>query len=494
MFKFFFFLLTSLQLIHNQLTEYKIATEVEDTIETNKYYMLALDATELTPNSTLVIYIKPSNNYEQFSDPDLYASVKNYHPNSYFTSEWRSTNLGRDIITIPGSELQDQSHIYVGITCSKVCKYSLRIVYQSIVELDLGANSVIHFGNDTSYVLQYVHRPESPPLAELYSIGTKYSDFQIKVYYMVGDGLNHELSVYTTWTGGFSSLIDTGVYFDCPKCYFKIVITSKAYNIVQLGLRSANVTDTLSLGKKTFGSLLQGMMDCYFFNETLAERKSNKFIFYGNSYRNTVNLSIRTSSDLSTIQHSIIPTNPFNFALTVQFKHEELMGKYLCLAGDDSYNFNSYMFTMLRIEDIENFGEFTLYSGIMQQGYLPPGQAVSYLLHTNTVDNFKSMAMNLQVNKGKPVMYGIFCTDIQCRFSGSTLKNEVNLIQTPLINGEYNLQVTPDMNRCNMVPDVCHTVMVVYCDGSVECEYHVTMTIERGELYLPERYGYVLII
>jgi hypothetical protein len=488
MFKFLF-LLAFLYFINCQLSEYTIGNEIEESTTTNKYYMVALDQQTLQ-NNTLVIYIKPSDDYEGYSDPDLYASTKNYYPNTYATSEWRSTYLSNDIITIPSSELNG-THLYIGIVCPNTCKYIIKIEYQDEVEVFLGTGMLINLGNDTNAVLRYAHKPESSKIVELFSISSNNSDFEIKVSYYVGDWLNHDLFVYTTWMNGYSSIIDTGIYLDCPSCYFKIIVTGKPQNRVILGLRSANSTAKLSPIRSYFGSLLGNMMDCYLFNETRLEGSSDNFIFHGTSYRNYVSLSVR-SSDLPTPTH-IVTSKAFNYALTARFTYDEIYGKYLCLSGEEkSFNFNSYKFLIFREDNIEELYAFYIFSGITQQGFLLSGKATSYRFYT-TIDSYKSITMNLEVNKGNPVMYAYFCNAIRCKFSGQTIKDEVNLIKSPNVNGEYHLQIASETNRCNSLPGSCHTEMVVHCDSTEECEYHVTMTLEKDELYVLERYNYLTV-
>jgi hypothetical protein len=484
MFKYLFLLACFLEIVFSQLTDYIVGTEIEESVDGNKYYQIALDQDTLSQNNTLVIYVKPSDNYEGFSDPDLYASVKNYYPNTFYNAEWRSTSLGRDIITIPSSELSNSTSVYIGVVCTKQCKYVFKAEYQKEIELHLNTAGFINFGNETDKVLRYYQQPGSK-VVEFYSMGTQSSDYKVKISYVIGDSMNHDIPAYTTWIGGYSALIDTDLYPTCPKCYVKFVITTKPFSAVMFGLRDANVTKPLKVNDNVFGSILNDMMDCYLFNETRAEGQSNNFIFYANSYRNYVNLTLRAGD---TRPESIKANYGFNYALTTKFTYEELQGNYLCLSADPhTPNFNSYIFTLFREDSIEEIGEFTLYSGVQQQGYQLGGKAVTYALPTNTIDSFKSMSMNLKVSKGNPIMYGYFCTEEECRFSGQTIKNEVNLIQTSKVNQEYSLQVTPEMNKCSTRPENCHAMMIVYCEGTEECEYHVTMTIQKGELQLAER-------
>jgi hypothetical protein len=480
----FLFLFYFLKTILAQQNPYTVGDVVDETITENRYYMITLDHENISPDNSLVIYIKPTDNYEEFSDPDLYISTKNYYPKTYYESEWRSTHYGRDIITIPTTELRNSTNLYIGITCEKKCKYEFRVEYQRYIEIMVNTMGVVYFGNETSVVLRYVHNNQTSPTIEIFSAGTRHSDYKMQTHYVVGDGVNQEIRSFTSWAGGYSTLVDTKTYFDCEKCYFQIIITSLPYSKIMIGVREANVTDSLVLNKNYFGSLRENIMDCYKFTEKQYDDKTNNFIFFGNSFRNFVDLSIRKSDDLSKSLKDI----SFEYDLTMKFTYEDLAGNSLCITPDSNFFFyNSYSFIFFREDNIEEIGDFKLFSGVMQKGYLPGMKVITYSLWSDTLDTFKSITLYLKSKKGNPKMYGFFCTNAPCSFNNSTVRNEVNLLQTTAINDEYNLVITPDMNKCNTLPEFCHIQMVVLCDSTEECEYHVSMTIQKDHLFLGEK-------
>jgi hypothetical protein len=469
-----------------QLYEYTLGTEIEETIDTTKFYTMTLDHKK-NINSTLVIYLRPTNDYDEFSDPDIYVSLKNYYPKSIYNSEWHSTNVGRDIVTIPTAELVNSTNIYIGIECkTKKCKYEFKAEYQAEVALYLRNVIYTNFGNDTSMVFKYTHRANTSQLVEVFSIGSRMSDYQMKVYYVAGDGIEKNIQSFTTWEGGYSALIDTHVYFDCPECYFKIVMTGTPHSKFMVGTKQANETHTLHTRVKHFGSLHGDIIDCYDFNETKKEGQSNNFVFIGNSLRNSITLRLKPIGKAVSAADLI---NEFEYSLTKKFTYDELVDKAICLtSGKASAFFNSYVFTFIREENIEELGDISVFSGITQKGYLPPNKVLTYTLwDDDDMDNYKSMAMNLQVTKGNPVMYAYYCTDINCSFNYETVNTNVNLVKTPLVNGEYYLQILSQHNKCLFILDNCHTVMVVHCEGDQECEYNVSITVQKDELFLAEK-------
>jgi|LauGreDrversion4_2_1035121.scaffolds.fasta_scaffold208044_2 hypothetical protein len=74
--KSFFFILLSLcfNYILSQLNDIKIGEIIEDTTSKKKFYRA-----ELTNRTAdyLVIYVEPSDDYEKYSDPDVFVSQVN---------------------------------------------------------------------------------------------------------------------------------------------------------------------------------------------------------------------------------------------------------------------------------------------------------------------------------------------------------------------------------------------------------------------------------
>jgi hypothetical protein len=484
MIKIFFILFYFLKTTFTQQNSYNIGDVVDETITENKYYMIDLDQSQISSDNSLVIYIKPTDNYEEFSDPDLYVSSLNYYPHTYYESEWRSTHFGRDILAIPTTELRNSTKLYIGIVCERKCRYEFKVEYQRYIEIIANTMGIVYIGSETSVVLKYAHHNDTSKIFEIYSAGNRHSDYKMETHYIAGDNSDREIKSFTSWAGGYSAIVDTEVYSDCDKCYFHVVLTSLPYSKIIVGMRDANVTQSLVLNKNYFGSLRENIIDCYKFTEKQLDDKSNNFIFFANSFRNFVNLSIRNVDDRTTS----LKDYSFEYDLTIKFTYDELVNNTLCLTPDSNFfSTNSYSFIFFREDDIEDIGDFKLFSGVMQKGYLPAYKVITYSLWSDTVDSFKSMKLYLKSLKGNSVMYGYFCSNDPCSFNNSTIRIDANLLKTTPITDEYNLVISPDSNKCNTLPEFCHVQMVILCDSEVECEYHLSMTIEKDHLFLAEK-------
>ncbi len=60
-----------IKLISSQITELKVGQELEDTIKNYRAYKIDLSDKE---SDYLVLTVQPKDNFEKFSDPDMYVS------------------------------------------------------------------------------------------------------------------------------------------------------------------------------------------------------------------------------------------------------------------------------------------------------------------------------------------------------------------------------------------------------------------------------------
>jgi len=72
--KYILLLATLFNFVYSNLTNFKIGEIVEENITNNKFYRI-----ELTDRlkEYLIINVKPSDNYEKYSDPDIFVSQVN---------------------------------------------------------------------------------------------------------------------------------------------------------------------------------------------------------------------------------------------------------------------------------------------------------------------------------------------------------------------------------------------------------------------------------
>src|SRR5690606_21459078 len=96
---------------------------------------------------------------------------------------------------------------------------------------------------------------------------------------------------------------------------------------ILIGLREANSTSELRLNHNNFGSLEEGMVDCYKFTENKREG-NNDYIFYGNTFRNSITMYVVDNPQ--NLKNPIVNA-VFDYDTTLKLSYEQLENRYLCL-------------------------------------------------------------------------------------------------------------------------------------------------------------------
>ena len=92
---------------------------------------------------------------DRFSDPDLFISQQNTHPDSPGNSEIMCASNGGDACTVPRSKLNENSWVYAGVVCKSNCAFR---VYPSIlgkIELKNNREERLDFRDNESKLFKF---------------------------------------------------------------------------------------------------------------------------------------------------------------------------------------------------------------------------------------------------------------------------------------------------------------------------------------------------
>jgi hypothetical protein len=210
-------------------------------------------------------------------------------------------------------------------------------------------------------------------------------------------------------------------YYPCPKCHFRLDVTSLKQSFIRVGARSVDNTKTLALNKIYLGSLQPTHKDCYEVPITIKEDKSTRYVINIYSFLKNVKLSIRDS--VTTFKPA--EYNITNDLILVRQKNE-IQKKVFCFTSLLPDRMTSYHFSISREEDLEKNQLYNfLPSGLSFSGFLPPGNVTTYK-HWRSDIHGSDMNIILKVNKGNPELYAYVCRDFkQCQFNQTRVKNEL---------------------------------------------------------------------
>lgn len=350
------------------------------------------------------------------------------------------------MLAIPVADLMNSTYVYIGVVCPDICEYKIKADYESTINIIMDNTAMMRLTNtSTTKVFTFKHQNNSR-FFEIYGFGYP-SDFQMDIRYVVGQKTENSVNTQASWYSGYSAIVDTDIYYDCDKCYYKIIVTGDVGVYALIGVRNVNITSELKTEEHVFGSLLTDMSDCYLFG---ANHPLGDYILNGNSYHDTITFAIKSKRE------EAVPVKSYSFKQNIVLKlnSEELKNKYLCVETVGGYSIASYMFILIKEEKMQNYqGKFVLFHGVPLQGYLMGGQVTTYSLFGNSVSG--NVNIGLQVYSGNPVLYSYFCvTSQECFFDQQKIGiYQDRLIKTSKVGDHYNINIPPEANQCtNLKP------------------------------------------
>ena len=92
------------------------------------YYKLTIPEDIKPSKQNLIITISQDEYIKKYSDPDLYISKTEEKP-SFYSSTWRSSKIGSDIISINSNEVYTNETFYISVYCFEKCDYIINVFF-----------------------------------------------------------------------------------------------------------------------------------------------------------------------------------------------------------------------------------------------------------------------------------------------------------------------------------------------------------------------------
>lgn len=469
----------------------------------------------------IIINVKPYNNYENYSDPDIFISKSNAYVSNVEQADYFSANKGEDMIAINRNDLNDTERLFIAIRCSDgFCMYNLSVYTEDYVQLKPDTEYKINLYNRTNKIFHYQHDSNLSNKFEIYAMTGNLEDVTMKVSFVFGKNTSNPIVTKVAWINHYSTIVDTTDMFDCPKCHYKVEIMAHKESFMYIGVRIPNKVKTLEIGTYYRGTLQDEDKECF----SLENLKLNSsYIMQTTSLYNTAIVSFGPTTDTNTDANSL-----FSYLIEQEFVNKININdnfKYVCISifkkPFSEYNHmygtdTPFTFIIYNLDDLESRQKYNfLVNGISSQGYLPENGVTSYK-HWRYEASSSSINLNLKVIKGNPVLYGYVCMNLDSCYFNQTkteffAKNN-NFFSTSRVNDEYNVNIPNERNSChNQMTNgewknqMCSAVAVVYCqpcisiscsidrnnsetkDSAGECIYTVTMHTSEEFYFLKPR-------
>ena len=119
------------------------------------FFKITLPA-EVDKNGTLVFVLEPSTYLDRLndivSDPNLYISIDESHPNE-LKHTWASKRFGSEVISIGGAYINPFQYFYIGVHCVEKCNYCLTITH--VKNIPLVGSKIYSFTLEEKTVMKF---------------------------------------------------------------------------------------------------------------------------------------------------------------------------------------------------------------------------------------------------------------------------------------------------------------------------------------------------
>jgi hypothetical protein len=286
--------------------------------------------------------------------------------------------------------------------------------------------------------------------------------------------------------------------FLCSDCYFRIEVSVTRDSIVIIGVNLKNVVSQLSLEGVAGGTIMQKQdVDCYDIQNKLQSGQqqipSDKTPYIIQAYSFLEHAHIFITDKFNNTENMI--SYKFQKDIVIKVYYMELKNKLICVSP--SIGQTSYTFSLLREDEIEKYQRYNfLINGMSIYGYLPGNNVTTYK-HMKMDMASNNLNLNLKVVKGNPVLFAYVCKDYNdCIFEKNrveTYNKTGSLLASSKVNNNYHINIPNEVNACYLKSkesgkdSSCVTLAIVYCQGSTECEYLISMNFDNDAALLQEK-------
>lgn len=286
--------------------------------------------------------------------------------------------------------------------------------------------------------------------------------------------------------------------FLCSDCFFRIEVSVTRDSLVIIGVNLKNIVSQLSLEGVAGGTLMQSQdVDCYDIqNKLLSGQKqipsdSTPYIIQAYSFLEHANIFITDKFNNTQNMQSY----KFQKDIVIKLYYMQLKNKLICVSP--SIDKTSYTFLLIREDEIEKYQRYNfLINGMSIYGYLPGNNVTTYK-HMKMDMASNNLNLNLKVVKGNPVLFGYICNNYNdCNFDKGKVEvyNKTgHTFASSKVNNNYHINIPNEINACYLKSkesgkeSSCFTIAIVYCQGSEECEYLISMNFDNDPVLLQEK-------
>ena len=472
------------------------------------YYKLTIPEDIKPSKQNLIITISQDEYIKKYSDPDLYISKTEEKP-SFYSSTWRSSKIGSDIISINSNEVYTNETFYISVYCFEKCDYIINAFLSKTT--DINEDQIYFFNIDKNNPLSLkIHIKKEYNEFSMSLMPIEFKPFKVYISKDPNPSSINSLDISQSWIYGYSYNMEKGDDDYCSDCDLYILLSTEKNN-VEIALYAEYQNSIIELPSQTA------------IYDYVKEDKSRCYAFDTNSnLKDTIVLTIQLFSGSALLQlngflskvpmtFSDIPYDDTTYEITSEktviitesdlIVFQNLAAKEgfvgyrrfnFCVLG---YSFTSYS---LQIASESEITEAQYYNYIMAgksiTGFLPGNNVTSYKVYDFSTNS--SISIYLDEIEGNVQIYGFFSENLEI-FDKEYLKELFD--ENKIINSDNSwygktIDIDDENNICHQktkdnfsLDNInCILYVIISCEGSTNCVFHIdTYQSKISQLLIP---------
>ena len=478
------------------------------------YFKITLPE-EVDKNETLVFELEPSTYLDSLndivSDPNLYISIDETHPNE-LKHTWASNRFGGEVISIGGSYINPFQYFYIGVHCVEKCNYCLTIT--NVTSIPLVEKKINSFTLEENTVMKFNFHTKKIFNQLTVNIVSSYLGF-FNAYLAKNDASSSNTFQFEAiFYNGYRFTIDNNELENNSDIKFDLTVdNSWVKQEINIWLQYDNENIKVKEADVIFDSIVENKANCYYYNIEQVNRNKDIIIssvlFNGmgfmyiagfspiNANQITKNYKSKSNS-YPIIQNRAIHLTLENFRTYGSFNYQSETPLYFCFYGEKNTSLSLKVYLYENFKKIQKLNY--IYPGLKIEDILPKRSLTRYRLELFDVD--KGINIFLNRKSGKPKLY-LYMTnpdrngDILDYDNFQPLKRNNQIFEGQETFKGNTLYLSDESNKCKKNKSnkySCHLNAIVECDPNEECNYELYFDHEKTGVMMEEKIIYTNVI
>ena len=517
-FLFFLFLISLISCTFD-IKELELKEVKYGSLKNNEYdfYKITLP-NNVEKNGQIVFELEPNTVLDSInnivSDPNLYISIDEKHPND-LKHDWGSSRFGDETISLGPQYCKPYQYFHIGVHCKQKCNYILRVTVVKSIVLQLNKINSYTINPKTVMKFSFKTKNEFNEL-NVNVVGSFLKSFN--AYLATKDASSsNTLPAEPTFINGYRFTIknvDEKKGINSGIDYELIIDNRNEKQDLSIWLKYDNEDIKIKEAETSYDSIPENKASCYYY--AIHKSNKNKDIIFSTTLFNGLGFIYisgfspidgreLTSSfknkdkSYSIIQNKAILLTQEDFKSYGRFNDDEDTFLHFCFYAEKNTSLSMKIYLMENFKNLQKLNE--IYPGIKFEDVLPRNSLNRYRLQYFDINNDLSITLSQKKGKSKLYIFMIPPDKNDIIFDLSNFepykKSEYVLEAQSYFNGYY-LYLRQEQNKCtkNIVFKSynCYLSAIIVCESNEDCTYDIFFDHAKKDILMEPKQTYTNVI